>query len=61
MLAPPTPGGPGTVVVIPGEGRVRERKPMRWFPLQALPIPWTVGGIASGRGDFCLIPCLLSI
>jgi len=37
-------------VVIPGEGCIRENKPTRQLVLQALPIPWTVGGIASGGG-----------
>jgi hypothetical protein len=42
---PPPPRGAGAVVAIPEEGRIRERKPTRQLPLQALPIPWTVGGI----------------
>ena len=42
--------GAGAVVVIPGEGCIRENKPTRQLVLQALPIPWTVGGIASGGG-----------
>ena len=36
---------------IPEENRIRERKPTRWLFLQVLPIPWTVGGIASGEGQ----------
>ncbi len=50
LWPPPQPRGAGAVVAIPEEGRIRERKPTRWLPLQALPIPWTVGGIASGGG-----------
>ena len=47
---PPPPRGAGAVVAIPEENRIRERKPTRQLVLQALPIPWTVGGIASGGG-----------
>jgi hypothetical protein len=47
---PPPPQGPGAVVAIPEEGRTRERRPTRRLPLLVLPIPWTVGGIASGGG-----------
>jgi hypothetical protein len=49
----PAPGGPGAVVAIPGEGRIRESKP----------IHWTVGGIptgggADGEGAKSPLPCL---
>ncbi len=37
-------------MAIPEENHIRERKPTRQLPLQALPMPWTVGGIASGGG-----------
>ena len=66
LASSPAPGGAGAVVAIPEENRIRERKPTRWPPLQALPIPWTVGGIASGggadgEGAKSPLPCLLSI
>ena len=41
----PPPRGAGAVVAIPGESRIRESRPPRRLPLQALPIRWTVGGI----------------
>ena len=47
-------------MVIPEEGRIREKKPTRQLPLQALPIPWTVGGIASGGGADGEGACALS-
>ena len=60
---PPPPRGAGAVVAIPEEGRIRERKPTRQLPLQALPIPWTVGGILPwgevsplGEGTFAPSP-----
>lgn len=44
------PGFVSRAVTTLGEGCIRERKPTRQLVLQALPIPWTVGGIASGGG-----------
>jgi hypothetical protein len=66
LASSPAPGGGGSRGAIPEENRIRERKPTRQLVLQALPIPWTVGGIASGggadgEGAKSPLPCLLSI
>jgi hypothetical protein len=39
-------------VAIPGESRIRERKPPRWLPLQALPITPDRGGYPRPEGGY---------
>jgi hypothetical protein len=63
LRPPPPPRGAGAVVAIPGESRIRESKPTRQLPLQALPHTLDRGrhphgGRGRRGGGKSPLPCL---